>query len=146
MQNELHALDGDAGVVGDLPDFEDKARRVKLNAETRKKLMNEVGKLKLMPSMSSEAAVIRNYLDTVFSVSWGKYDAINQDLDAAMDILNQDHYGLDKIKERIIESLAVSHRVSEIKAPILCFVGLRVLVRLHWVNPLQKRWDDHSCA
>lgn len=123
MQNELHALDGDAGLVGDLPDFEDKARRVKLSAETRKKLMNEVGKLKLMPSMSSEAAVIRNYLDTVFSVSWGKYDPINQDLDAAMDILNKDHYGLDKIKERIIESLAVSHRVSEIKAPILCFVG-----------------------
>ena len=91
--------------------------------ELKHKLMNEAGKLKLMPEMSAESTVVRNYLDTLLGIPWGVESKINNDLSLAEKILEDNHYGLKKVKERILESLAVSLRVDRVKAPILCLIG-----------------------
>ncbi|MDC3181127.1 endopeptidase La [Gammaproteobacteria bacterium] len=122
MQGELEALD-EHGAGHEISELEKKANLSGLKPEIRTKLLNEISKLKMMSPMSAESAVIRNYLDTVFSVKWGKENEINTNLDAAMKVLDTEHFGLEKVKERVIESLAVSLRVSQVKAPIICFVG-----------------------
>ena len=97
--------------------------KAKMPKEIAKKCLSELKKLKSMSPMSAEATVVRNYLDWMVDLPWYKKDKVNIDLAKALKILDEDHYGLDKVKERIIEFLAVQKRIEKIKGPILCFVG-----------------------
>ncbi len=100
-----------------------KIKNTKLSKEAREKALAEVRKLKTMGTMSSEATVVRNYLDWLLDIPWKKNSKVNKDLVKAEEILEKDHYGLDKVKERIVEYLAVQSRADKIKGPILCLVG-----------------------
>ena len=100
-----------------------KIDKTKLSKEARERALAEVKKLKNMGSNSAEATVVRNYLDWLLDIPWHKRSRINKDLKVAMDVLNADHYGLDKVKERIIEFLAVQARSDKVRGPILCLVG-----------------------
>lgn len=100
-----------------------KIKKTKLSKEAKEKALGEVRKLKTMGAMSSEATVVRNYLDWLLDIPWKKYSKVNKDLVKATEILEKDHYGLDKVKERIVEYLAVQSRADKIKGPILCLVG-----------------------
>ncbi len=94
-----------------------------LSEEAREKAGKELKKLKYMPAMSAEATVVRNYLDTLLTLPWGVYTKDNKDINHAEDILNRDHFGLEKVKDRILEYLSIKNMVNEIKGPILCLVG-----------------------
>jgi ATP-dependent Lon protease len=107
----------------ELNDLEERIRKTKLSKEARDKAQAEVKKLRQMSPMSAEATVVRNYLDWLLSLPWGKKSKVKKDLKLAEDILNEDHYGLDKVKERILEYLAVQLRAGKMKGPILCLVG-----------------------
>ncbi len=120
IQKELG--DGDEG-RSELSEIEEKAQKVKLTKEAREKVTSEIKKLKSMSPMSAESSVVRNYIDTLLSLPWKKKTRIKTDIVKAREILDADHYGLDKVKDRIIEYLAVQHRVRKIKGPILCLVG-----------------------
>lgn len=100
-----------------------KIDKTKLSKEARERALSEVKKLKNMGPNSAEATVVRNYLDWLLDIPWHKRSRINKDLKVAMDVLNADHYGLDKVKERIIEFLAVQARSDKVRGPILCLVG-----------------------
>ena len=119
IQQEL----GEEEEVSELEEIEQKIKKAKMSKDGEKKALSELKKLKLMPQMSSESAIVRNYIDHLIELPWNKVTKINASLDKAQKILDKDHYGLDKIKERIIEYLAVQKRVENNKAPILCFVG-----------------------
>jgi len=119
IQKEL----GDGEEGADLEELEKKIKAARMPKEARKKADAELKKLKLMSPMSAEATVVRNYLDTLLNLPWSKKSKIKHDLGNAEDVLNEDHYGLDKVKERILEYLAVQQRVEKVKAPILCLVG-----------------------
>jgi ATP-dependent Lon protease len=119
IQKEL----GDGEEGADIEELEKKIKAAKMSAEARKKAEGELKKLKLMSPMSAEASVVRNYLDVLIGLPWGKKTKLKHDLANAEDVLNQDHYGLDKVKDRILEYLAVQQRVDKVKAPILCLVG-----------------------
>jgi ATP-dependent Lon protease len=107
----------------ELNELEERIRKTKLSKEAREKAQGEVRKLRQMSPMSAEATVVRNYLDWMLSLPWGKKSKVKRDIKLAEDILNNDHYGLDKVKERILEYLAVQQRVGKMKGPILCLVG-----------------------
>jgi ATP-dependent Lon protease len=100
-----------------------KIEKVKLSKEAKEKALAEVRKLKSMGPSSAEATVVRNYLDWILDIPWKKRSKVNKDLQYALDVLNADHYGLDKVKERIIEFLAVQARSDKVRGPILCLVG-----------------------
>ena len=119
IQKEL----GDGEEGADLEDLEKKIKAARMPKEARKKVDNEFKKLKLMSPMSAEATVVRNYIDTLVGLPWSKKTKIKHDLGFAEDVLNEDHYGLEKVKDRILEYLAVQQRVDKVKAPILCLVG-----------------------
>ena len=119
IQKEL----GEGEEGADLEDLEKKIITAKMPKEARDKAQNELKKLKLMSPMSAEATVVRNYIDTLVGLPWKKKSKVNNDLSNAEKVLEDDHYGLDKVKERILEYLAVQQRVDKLKAPILCFVG-----------------------
>ncbi|MGL4575691.1 MAG: LON peptidase substrate-binding domain-containing protein, partial [Burkholderiaceae bacterium] len=119
IQKEL----GEGEEGADLEELEKKIMAAKMPKEARKKADAELKKLKLMSPMSAEATVVRNYIDTLVGLPWRKKSKINNDLSNAEKVLNDDHYGLDKVKERILEYLAVQQRVDKVKAPILCLVG-----------------------
>jgi ATP-dependent Lon protease len=104
-------------------DAANKIERAGMTKEAKKKAQTELNKLKLMSPMSAEATVVRNYLDALVNVPWNKRSKIRNDLKAAEAVLEKDHYGLEKVKERIIEYLAVQQRVRKLKGPILCLVG-----------------------
>ena len=118
IQKEL----GDGEEGADLEELEKKIKAARMPKEARKKADNELKKLKLMSPMSAEATVVRNYLDTLIGLPWAKKTKIKHDLGHASDVLNEDHYGLEKVKDRILEYLAVQQRVDKVKAPILCLV------------------------
>src|SRR5437016_11247502 len=103
--------------------MEKKIRRAHMPKDARKKAESELKKLKLMSPMSAEATVVRNYIETLVNLPWKKKSKISKDIGAAQEILDRDHYGLEKVKERIVEYLAVQTRVDKMKAPILCLVG-----------------------
>jgi ATP-dependent Lon protease len=107
----------------EMNELEERIRKTKLSKEAREKAMAEVKKLRSMSPMSAEATVVRNYLDWLLSLPWGKKSKVKKDIVAAEEVLNDDHYGLDKVKERILEYLAVQQRVGKLKGPILCLVG-----------------------
>ena len=119
IQKEL----GEGEEGADLEELEKKIKLAKMPKEALKKAESELKKLKLMSPMSAEATVVRNYIDTLVNLPWKKKSKVNNDLNHAESILNDDHYGLDKVKERILEYLAVQQRVEKVKAPILCLVG-----------------------
>ncbi|WP_374642829.1 endopeptidase La [Hydrogenophaga sp.] len=119
IQKEL----GEGEEGADLEEIEKKIKAAKMPAEARKKAEAEFKKLKLMSPMSAEATVVRNYIDALVGLPWSKKTKIKHDLAHAEDVLNEDHYGLEKVKDRILEYLAVQQRVDKVKAPILCLVG-----------------------
>jgi ATP-dependent Lon protease len=116
-------LGRDEDLKADLQEIEDKIKSLNLNEQTRDKVLKELKKLKSMPPMSSEATVVRNYLDWLISLPWNEYTEDKLDIDNAEKILERDHYGLEKPKERILEFLAVKKLSNNLKGPILCFVG-----------------------
>ena len=119
IQKEL----GDGEEGADMEELEKKIVAAKMPKEARKKVDAEFKKLKLMSPMSAEATVVRNYIDTLVNLPWSKKTKIRHDLAFAEGVLNEDHYGLDKVKDRILEYLAVQQRVDKVKSPILCLVG-----------------------
>ncbi|HEY2035128.1 MAG TPA: endopeptidase La [Rhizomicrobium sp.] len=120
IQKELG--EGDEG-RDEMNELEERIRKTKLSKEVREKANAEVKKLRSMSPMSAEATVVRNYLDWLLSLPWGKKSKVKKDIKLAEDILHEDHFGLEKVKERILEYLAVQQRAGKIKGPILCLVG-----------------------
>ena len=119
IQKELGDGDDDA----EISEYMKKIEKTRLSKEAKEKALAEVKKLRNMSAMSSEATVVRNYLDWMLDIPWKKRSKVNKDLNKAMEVLEQDHYGLDKVKERILEYLAVQARADKVKGPILCLVG-----------------------
>ncbi|MDQ6681035.1 MAG: endopeptidase La, partial [Pseudomonadota bacterium] len=119
IQKEL----GDGEEGADMEELEKKINAAKMPKEAKKKVDAELKKLKLMSPMSAEATVVRNYIDTLVNLPWSKRTKIKHDLAFAAQVLDEDHYGLDKVKDRILEYLAVQQRVDKVKSPILCLVG-----------------------
>tara|TARA_R110000868_G_scaffold189695_1_gene432835 strand:+ start:21441 stop:23882 length:2442 start_codon:yes stop_codon:yes gene_type:complete len=119
IQKEL----GEGEDGGDLEEYEKKISELKLSDEAKEKAETELKKLKMMSPMSAEATVVRNYLDILLGMPWQQKTRIKKDLNFAENVLDEDHYGLEKVKERIIEHLAVQQRVKKLKGPILCLVG-----------------------
>lgn len=120
IQKELG--DGEDG-SNEVAELEAKIAETKLSKEAREKADGEIKKLKNMSPMSAEATVVRNYLDWMLSIPWGTKSRVKKDLGRAQDVLDADHYGLEKVKERIVEYLAVQQRSKKLKGPILCLVG-----------------------
>ena len=119
IQKEL----GEGEDGADIDEMEKKIKAAGMSKEALVKVNAEVKKLKLMSPMSAEATVVRNYIETLLALPWKKKSRISKDLSAAEKVLDRDHYGLEKVKERIVEYLAVQQRVDKVKAPILCLVG-----------------------
>ena len=120
IQKELGESEDGRDEIGEL---EEKIKSIKLTKEAKDKATQELKKLKSMSPMSAEATVVRNYLDWLLNIPWGKRSRVKKDIKEAEKVLNRDHYGLDKVKERILEYLAVQTRVRKVKGPILCLVG-----------------------
>ena len=120
IQKELG--EGDDG-KDDIQEYEEKIENTKLSKEAKEKCYSEIKKLKSMSPMSAESSVIRNYLDWILTIPWGKKTKVKKDIKFAESVLNEDHYGLEKVKERILEYLAVQQRIKKMKGPILCLVG-----------------------
>ncbi|MCB9960424.1 MAG: endopeptidase La [Rhodospirillaceae bacterium] len=127
LNEQMKAIQKELGEGEDgrdeLQELEDRIAKTKLSAEARDKANAELKKLRSMSPMSAEATVVRNYLDWMLSIPWKKRSRVKKDLAAAEAILNEDHYGLEKVKERIVEYLAVQNRINKIRGPILCLVG-----------------------
>ena len=127
LNEQMKAIQKELGEIGDesndLDQLLKKINKLKLPDEAKEKAMSEFNKLKMMSPMSAEATVVRNYLDIIVSLPWTQSTEISTDLSKANDILEDDHHGLDKVKERILEYLAVTKRVNKIRGPILCLVG-----------------------
>jgi ATP-dependent Lon protease len=121
IQRELGSGDGEG--QDDASEFEERIAKARLTKEAREKAEAEVKKLRSMSPMSAEATVVRNYLDWMLSIPWGTRKRIKKDLNAAQAVLDADHYGLEKVKDRIVEFLAVQSRSDKLKGPILCLVG-----------------------
>ena len=126
LNEQVKAIQKELGDGEEDADFDDLGKKIKLakmSKEALKKAEGELKKLKLMSPMSAEATVVRNYIDVLIGLPWAKKTKIKHDLPEAEKVLNADHYGLDKVKDRILEYLAVQQRVDKVKAPILCLVG-----------------------
>jgi len=119
IQKEL----GDMEEGADLDDLEKRVVEAKMSKEAQTKALSELKKLKMMSPMAAEATVVRNFVETLVNLPWRKKSKISKDLERAEEVLDQDHFGLDRVKERIVEYLAVQQRVDKLKAPILCLVG-----------------------
>ncbi len=119
IQQEL----GEEEELSETEELERKIKKAKMPKEAETKALNELKKLKTMPQMSSESSIVRNYIEHLSDLPWDKTSKINHDLSKAQKVLDKDHYGLEKIKERIVEYLAVQKRIENNKSPILCFVG-----------------------
>ena len=119
IQKEL----GEGEDGGEIGEIEKKIEEMQLSKEAKEKAEGELKKLKMMSPMSAEATVVRTYLETLLALPWQKKTKIKKDLNFATDVLDEDHYGLEKVKERIVEHLAVQQRVRKLKGPILCLVG-----------------------
>src|SRR6266478_6286295 len=114
---------GDAEGKDELAEIEDKIKKTELSKEAREKATHEFKKLRQMSPMSAESTVVRNYLDWLLSIPWNKKTKVKRDLKLAQEVLDNDHFGLDKVKERIVEYLAVQQRANKLTGPILCLVG-----------------------
>lgn len=127
LNEQMQAIQKELGEKDDyqqeLAELEEKAAKKKMSNEAREKVKKEIKKLKLMSPMSAEATVVRNYIDWILSLPWTEYSEEKHDIKAAEDILNDDHWGLEKVKERILEYLSVLSIAKDLKGPILCLVG-----------------------
>ncbi|SVC98668.1 uncharacterized protein METZ01_LOCUS351522, partial [marine metagenome] len=127
LNEQMKAIQKELGEMEDVPneltELEQKIEQAGMPREARDKTNSELSKLRLMPPMSAEATVVRNYIDWLLKAPWKKRSRISRKLDQAERILEEDHYGLEKVKERILEYLAVQQRVRRLKGPILCLVG-----------------------
>jgi ATP-dependent Lon protease len=127
LNEQMKAIQKELGEMDDVPnEIDDLANKIEdsgMHKEAKEKASSELNKLKMMSPMSAEATVVRNYVDWLVNVPWKKRTRIHRDLKKAEEILEADHYGLDKVKERILEYLAVQQRVKKLKGPILCLVG-----------------------
>ena len=127
LNEQMKAIQKELGESEDgrdeLAELEERIKKTKLTKEAREKAAAEVKKLRTMSPMSAEATVVRNYLDWMLSIPWSKPTKVKKDIKLAQKVLNDDHYGLEKVKERILEYLAVQQRQKKIKGPILCLVG-----------------------
>ena len=127
LNEQMKAIQKELGEMDDAPneveDLQNKIEKSGMSKEAREKADSELNKLKMMSPMSAEATVVRNYIDWLVSVPWKKRSKIRKDLALAENVLEEDHYGLEKVKERILEYLAVQQRVQKLKGPILCLVG-----------------------
>ncbi len=127
LNEQMKAIQKELGEMDDVPneleELQKKIDKAGMTKEAKSKANAELNKLKLMSPMSAEATVVRNYIDTLTSVPWKQRSKVQSDLSVAEDVLEDDHYGLHKVKERIIEYLAVQQRVRKLKGPILCLVG-----------------------
>jgi ATP-dependent Lon protease len=126
LNEQVKAIQKELGEGEEGADFEELEKKItaaRMSKEARKKADGELKKLKLMSPMSAEATVVRNFIETLVNLPWAKKSKVKHDLPFAEGVLNEDHYGLDKVKERILEYLAVQQRVEKVKAPILCLVG-----------------------
>ncbi len=127
LNEQMKAIQKELGEMEDAPnelaDLEQKIEKAGMPAEAKEKAVSELNKLKLMSPMSAEATVVRNYVDWLVKAPWKKRSKVFKDLKKAEDVLESDHYGLEKVKERILEYLAVQQRVKKLKGPILCLVG-----------------------
>ncbi len=127
LNEQMKAIQKELGEMDDVPneleDLHNKIEKAGMTKEAKSKATAELNKLKLMSPMSAEATVVRNYIDTLTNVPWKQRSKVEKDLSVAEDVLEDDHYGLHKVKERIIEYLAVQQRVRKLKGPILCLVG-----------------------
>jgi ATP-dependent Lon protease len=127
LNEQIKAIQKEIGdgedIKSEIKEFEEKLNKIKLSKEAKDKITGEIKKLKLMNAMSAEASIVRNYIDTVLSLPWDVKSKVKKDLSRAKHQLDQDHYGLEQIKDRILEYLAVQVRVNKIQGSILCFVG-----------------------
>ncbi len=127
LNEQMKAIQKELGEMEDAPneiaDLEQKIEKAGMSKEAKEKATSELNKLKLMSPMSAEATVVRNYIDWLLKAPWKKKSKVIKDLKRAEDVLEADHYGLEKVKERILEYLAVQQRVKKLKGPILCLVG-----------------------
>lgn len=127
LNEQIKAIQKELGELEDVPnEIEELSHKIEMAGmpkEAKTKVVNELNKLKMMSPMSAEATVVRNYIDVMVNVPWKKRTKISRDLSKAESILEADHYGLDKVKERIVEYLAVQQRVKKLKGPVLCLVG-----------------------
>ncbi|MBX2837217.1 MAG: endopeptidase La [Gammaproteobacteria bacterium] len=127
LNEQMKAIQKELGDMDDVPneleDLSNKIEKVGLSKEAHKKANTELNKLKMMSAMSAEATVVRNYIDTLVSLPWKKKSKLKKSIEEAEEILENDHYGLEKVKERILEYLAVQQRTKKAKGPILCLVG-----------------------
>jgi ATP-dependent Lon protease len=127
LNEQMKAIQKELGEIEDAPnelaELEQRIQKAGMPKEARDKAMSELNKLKLMSPMSAEATVVRNYVDWLVKVPWKKKTKVHNDINLAEKVLDEDHYGLDKVKERIVEYLAVQQRVKTLKGPILCLVG-----------------------
>jgi len=149
LNEQVKAIQKELGEMDDGADIDEIEKRIKsahMPKEARKKAEAELKKLKLMSPMSAEATVVRNYIEAMVSLPWKKRSKINTDLGAAEKVLNEDHYGLEKVKERIVEYLAVQQRVDKLKAPILCLVGAPGVARPRSASRSLARPTASSCA
>ena len=131
IQKELGELDDAPNEIGEL---EKRIKAAGMPKEAREKANSELAKLKLMSPMSAEATVVRNYIDWLVKSPWKKRSKVHLDITAAEKVLEADHYGLDKVKERIVEYLAVQQRVKNLRGPILCLVGSPASARPRWAR------------
>ena len=127
LNEQMKAIQKELGDSEDgsdeLQELEEKIAKTKLSKEAREKATNELKKLRQMSPMSAEATVVRNYLDWLLGIPWGKKSKVKNDLNYAQEVLDADHYGLEKVKDRIVEYLAVQSRSNKLRGPILCLVG-----------------------
>ena len=127
LNEQMKAIQKELGEIEDAPnelaELEQRIQKAGMPKEARDKAMSELNKLKLMSPMSAEATVVRNYVDWLVKCPWKKKTKVHHDIALAEKVLDEDHYGLEKVKERIVEYLAVQQRVKVLKGPILCLVG-----------------------
>ncbi len=127
LNEQMKAIQKELGEMEDVPneidELEEKVHKVGMPKDVKSKAISDINKLKMMSPMSAEATVLRNYIDVLVGVPWKKKSKVTSDLSFAEKVLEDDHYGLDKVKERILEYLAVQQRVKKLKGPILCLVG-----------------------
>lgn len=124
VQNQIRQMQKELGEdTDDLGQLAQKADGVPMTDEAKERVQNELKRLKSMQAGSQESGMVRNYIETILALPWGKLDKLPKDLRKAKKVLDEDHFGLDKVKERIIENLAVQHKIENLKGPILCLVG-----------------------
>jgi ATP-dependent Lon protease len=150
LNEQMKAIQKELGDMDDAPneveDLQKKIEESGMPKEAREKADSELNKLKMMSPMSAEATVVRNYIDWLVSVPWKKRSKIRRDLAQAEKVLEEDHYGLEKVKERILEYLAVQQRVRKLKGPILCLVGPPGVGKTHVAGRRARRIRDQGTS